>query len=149
MSQEVFNGFTLQKYISKQQKEAKKTFLKNITRAAGNKLDIDLDSLLSKNRRHGAKPKNLKEQDPILNAFKDVQNEEDLKTLLEPSDDKNNKKSIAVEETIDTTNGVMVVNSYGVKRNNKADRNFKCQEVYCLEVKKTQGELNKHLQFDH
>ena len=69
--------------------------------------------------------------------------------LLEPSDDENNKKSIAVEETIDTNDGAMVVKSYGLKRNNKADRNFKCQEVNCLEVKKTQGELNKHLQFDH
>ena len=43
----------------------------------------------------------------------------------------------------------MLVKSYGLKRNNKTDRNFKCQEVNCLEVKKTQGELNKHLQFDY
>ena len=118
-------------------------------RAAGNKLAIDLDSLLSRNCRRGAKPKNLKEQDPILDAFKDVQNEEDLKTLLEQSDDENNKKSIAVEETIDTNNGAMVMKSYGLKRNNKTDRNFKCQEVNCSKVRKTQGELNKHLQFDH
>ena len=130
-------------------KKPKKCSSRTSWRAAGNKLDIDLDSLLSKNRRCGAKPKNLKEQDPILDAFKDVQNEEDLKTLLEPSDDENNKKSIAVEETIDTNDGTMVVKSYGLKRNNKADRNFKCQEVNCSEVKKTQGELNKHLQFDH
>ena len=130
-------------------KKPKKCSSRTSRRAAGNKLDIDLDSLLSKNRRCGAKPKNLKEQDPILDAFKDVQNEEDLKTLLEPSDDENNKKSIAVEETIDTNDGAMVVKSYGLKRNNKADRNFKCQEVNCSEVKKTQGELNKHLQFDH
>ena len=129
-------------------KKPKKRSSRTSQRAAGNKLDIDLDSLLSKNRRCGAKPKNLKEQDPILNAFKDVQNEEDLKTLLEPSDDENNKKSIAVEETIDTNDGAMVVKSYRLKRNNKADRNFKCQEVNCSEVKKTQGELNKHLQFD-
>ena len=149
MSQEVFfNGFTLQKYISKQQKEAKKHSSRTSRRAAGNKLDIDLDSLLSKNRRCGAKPKNLKEQDPILNAFKDVQNEEELKTLLEPSDDENKKKSIAVEETIDTNDSAMLVESYGLKRNNKADINFKYQEVNCSEVKKTQ-ELNKHLQFDH
>ena len=130
-------------------KKPKKRSSRTSRRGAGNKLDIDLDSLLSKNHRHGAKPKNLKEQNPILDAFKDVQNEEDLKRLLEPSDDENNKKSIAVEETIDTNDGAMVVKSYGLKRNNKADRNFKCQEVNCLEVKKTQGELNKHLQFDH
>ena len=81
-------------------KKPKKCSSKTSRRAAGNKLDIDLDSLLSKNRRRGAKPKNFKEQDPILDAFKDVQNEEDLKTLLEPSDDENNKKSIAVEEPL-------------------------------------------------
>ena len=130
-------------------KKPKKHSSRTSWRAAANKLDIDLDSLLSKNRRHGAKPKNLKEQDPILNAFKDVQNEDDLKTLLETSDDENNKKSIAVEQTIDTNDGAMLVKSYRLKRNNKADRNFKCQEVNCSEVKKTQGELNKHLQFDH
>ena len=130
-------------------KKPKKRSSRTSRRAAGNKLDIDLDSLLSKNCRCGAKPKNLKEKDPILNAFKDVQNEEELKTLLEPSDDESNKKSIAVEETIDTNDGAMLVKSYGLKRNNKTDRNFKCQEVNCLEVKKTQGELNKHLQFDH
>ena len=130
-------------------KKPKKRSSRTSRRAAGNKLDIDLDSLLSKNCRCGAKPKNLKEKDPILDAFKDVQNEEELKTLLEPSDDESNKKSIAVEETIDTNDGAMLVKSYGLKRNNKTDRNFKCQEVNCLEVKKTQGELNKHLQFDH
>ena len=62
---------------------------------------------------------------------------------------KKSQKSIAVEETIDTNNGAMLVKSYGLKRNNKTDRNFKCQEVNFLEVKKTQEELNKHLQFDH
>ena len=56
---------------------------------------------------------------------------------------------IAVEETIDTNDGAILMKSYRLKRNNKADRNFKCQEVNCSEVKKTQGELNKHLQFDH
>ena len=56
--------------------------------------------------------------------------------LLEPSDDENNKKSIAVEETIDTNDGAMVMKSYRLKRNNKADRNFKCQEVNCSEMKK-------------
>ena len=40
-----------------------------------------------------------------------LQNEEDLKTLLEPLDDEQNKKSIAVEETIDTGDGTMVVKS--------------------------------------
>ena len=43
----------------------------------------------------------------------------------------------------------MLLKSYGLKRNNRTDRNFKCQEVNFSEVKKTQGELNKHLQFDH
>ena len=47
-------------------KKPKKHSSRTSRRAAGNKLDIDLDSLLSKNHRRGAKPKNLKEKDPIL-----------------------------------------------------------------------------------
>ena len=120
--------------VNNNRKKPKKRSSRTSRRAAGNKLDIDLDSLLSKNRRHGTKPKNLKEKDPILDAYKDVQNEEELKTLLEPSDDESNKKSIAVEETIDTKDGAMLVKSYGLKRSNKTDRNFKCQEVDCAEV---------------
>ena len=116
-------------------KKPKKCSSRTSWRAEGNKLDIDLDSHLSRNCRSGAKPKNLKEQDPILDAFKDVQNEEDLKTFLETSDDKK-PKSIAVEETIDTNDGAMLLKSYRLKRNNRTDRNFKCQEVNCSEVKK-------------
>ena len=85
----------------------------------------------------------------ILDAFKDVQNEEELKMLLQPSDDEQSKKSIAVEETISTGDGAMVVKSCGLKRNNRKERRFACQEHNYLEVKTTQGELNKHLQFDH
>ena len=130
-------------------KKPKKCSSRTSRRAEGNKLDIDLDSLLSKNRKCGAKPKNLTEKDPILDAFKDVQNEEELKTLLEPSDDEQNTKSIAVEETIDTGDGAMLVKSYRLKRNNRKERKFACQDENCSEVKQTQGELNKHLQFDH
>ena len=43
----------------------------------------------------------------------------------------------------------MLLKSYGLKRTNKKDRNFACQEEGCAEVKKTQGELNRHLQYDH
>ena len=130
-------------------KKPKKHSSRTSQRAEGNKLKIDLDSLLSKNCKHGAKPKNHTEKDPILDAFKDVQNEEELKTLLEPSDDEQNTKSIAVEETIDTGDGAMLVKSYRLKRNNRKERKFACQDENCSEVKQTQGELNKYLQFDH
>ena len=96
-------------------KKPKKCSSRTSQRAKGNKLDIDLDSLLSKNRKHGTKPKNLTEKGPILDAFKDVQNEEELKTLLEPSDYEQNTKSIAVEETIDTGDSAMLLKSYGLK----------------------------------
>ena len=69
-------------------------------RAASNKFEIDLDSLLSKNHKHGAKPKNLKELDQILDAFKNVQNEEDLKTLLEPSDDKKTQNLLQLNKLL-------------------------------------------------
>ena len=85
---------------------------------------------------------NLTESHPILDTFKDVQNEEDLKTLLQPSDNEQDKKLIAVEETIDTGDGAMLVKSYRLKQNNRKERKFVCQEHNCSEVK-------KHLQFDH
>ena len=43
----------------------------------------------------------------------------------------------------------MLLKSYGLKQNNRKERKFPCQDENCLEVKQTQGELNKHLQFDH
>ena len=118
-------------------KKPKKRSSRTSQRAEGNKLAIDLDSLLSKKQKRGAKPKNLTEKDPILDAFKDVQNEEELKTLLEPSDDEQNMKSIAVEETIDTGDGAMLLKSYGLKRNNRKERKFPCQDENCSEVKET------------
>ena len=127
-------------------KKPKKRSSKTSRKAEENKLNIDLDSLLSKNRKRVAKPTDLKEKDPILDAFKDVQNEDELKTLLAPDD---NTKSIAQKETIETDDGSMLLKSYGLKRTNKKNRNFACQEEGCAEVKKTQGELNRHLQFDH
>ena len=97
-------------------KKSKKQSSKTSRKAEENKLHIDLDSLLSKNHKHGAKPTNLKEKDPILDAFKDVQNEDELKTFLAPHD---NTKLIAQKDTIETDDGSMLVKSYGLKRTNK------------------------------
>ena len=119
-------------------------------RAAKNKLTIDLDSLLCKNRTRNAKPKNLKEKDPILDALKKADDKVDLQILLDPSDDDKKKKSIAVEENISTDDSVVNVKSYGLKRNySQKHRKFPCSEENCTEVKNTQGELNQHLQYDH
>ena len=58
-------------------------------------LKISLDDLLSKNKKktRTAKPKNLKEKDPILKALQDINNKDDLAILLAPnSDDEKPKK---------------------------------------------------------
>ena len=119
-------------------------------RAEAKKLHIDLDSLLSKKLSRKAKPKNLAEKDTILDAIKKSEDKVDLQILLEPSDEEKKQKSIAVEEIIDTDDGVVNVKSYGLKQSfGKKGRNLPCSEENCSEVKKTQGDLNKHLQYDH
>ena len=73
--------------VNNNRKKPKKHSSRTSWKAAGNKLDIDLDSLLSKNHKRGAKPKNLKEKDPILDAFKETRHpcdkcEKDFGTIL-------------------------------------------------------------------
>ena len=60
-------------------------------------LPYSLDDLLSKNKKRGAKPNTLKEEDPILKAFQENQPEE-LPELLkaDSEDEKKNKKSSLV-----------------------------------------------------
>ena len=140
----------LRSSTSSNRKKPKLRSSRTSRRAAKNKLTIDLDSLLCKNRTRNAKPKNLKEKDPILDALKKAEDKVDLEILLDPSDDDKKNKSIAVEENISTGDGVVNVKSYGLKRNyGKKHRKFPCSEENCSEVKSTQGELNRHLQYDH
>ena len=55
-------------------------------------LQFTLEDVLSnQNKKHDAKPTELKEEDPILDAFKQVNNQEDLAILLK-ADSKNEKK---------------------------------------------------------
>ena len=61
------------------------------TRSRQPLLPYSLDDLLSKNRKHVAKPNTLKEEDPILQAFKENQPEELAELLKADEDEKKNQ----------------------------------------------------------
>ena len=65
------------------------------------------------------------------------------------SDDEKPRKSIAVENNIETEKGVMNVKVIGLKPPQKKDRKFTCPQEGCDEFKPIQGELNIHLQKVH
>ena len=79
-----------------------------------------LDDLLSKNRKRVAKPNTLKEEDPILQAFKDNQPEELTELLKDDCDEKNtNKSSLVSSDELTTKGGKVQVKEYALKRRKK------------------------------
>ena len=82
-----------------------------------------LDDLLSKNRKRVAKPNTLKEEDPILQAFKDNQPEELAELLKDDCDEKNtNKSSLVSSDEVTTEGGKVQVKEYALKRRKKKKR---------------------------
>ena len=78
---------------------------------------ISVDNILD-NKNRSAKPDKLSEVDPILDAFKSVNDQTDLELLL--SDDSKKRKSSCVgEENLDTNDGVVKVKEYALKRPKK------------------------------
>ena len=90
------------------------------TRSRQPLLPYSLDDLLSKNRKRVAKPNTLKEEDPILQAFKDNQPEELAELLKDDCDEKNtNKSSLVSSDELTTEGGKVQVKEYALKRRKK------------------------------
>ena len=109
-------------------------------------LKISLDDLLSKNKKktRTAKPKNLKEKDPILKAFQDINNKDELEILLAPNDDEKPKKSTFPKEEIETKEGVMTVETVGCPKREKKVVELKCSVEDCDHTENSKGKLNLH-----
>ena len=83
-------------------------------------LPYSLDDLLSKNRKRVAKPSTLKEEDPILQAFKENQPEELAELLKADEDEKKTKKSSLVSsDEVKMEGGKVKVKEYMLKRRKK------------------------------
>ena len=102
------------------------------TRSRQPLLPYSLDNLLSKNRKRVAKPNTLKEEDPILQAFKDNQPEELAELLKDDCDEKNtNKSSLVSSDEVTTEGGKVQVKEYALKRRKKKQKTFHCSSDGC------------------
>ena len=100
------------------------------------------------NKQRKAKPSELKEKYPILEAFRNVQNQEELEILLVDYKKKKLGSSKVSETEIQTQNGTVNVKQYGLLKSPiRKDMSLACTEC---EVKKTTiAELTKHIKEAH
>ena len=113
-------------------------------------LPYSLDDLLSKNRKRVAKPNTLKEEDPILQVFKDNQPEELAELLKDDSDEKNtNKSSLVSSDEVTTKGGKVQVKEYALKRRKKKQKTFHCSSDGCETMECTRKAMNVHEKENH
>ena len=113
-------------------------------------LPYSLDDLLSKNRKRVAKPNTLKEEDPILQAFKDNQPEELVELLKDDCDEKNtNKSSLVSSDEVTTEGGKVQVKEYALKRRKKKQKTFHCSSDGCETTECTRKAMNVHEKENH
>ena len=100
------------------------------------------------NKDRKAKPGELKEKDPILEAFRNVQSQEDLEILLADYNQKTLGTSKVSETDIKTQNRTVNVKQYGLLKSPiRKDRSLACTE--CNVKKTTIAELTKHIKEAH
>ena len=108
---------------------------------------VSTDNILD-NKNWSAKPDKLSEKDPILDAFKDINNQTDLEILL--SDDSKKRKSSCVgEENLDINDSVVNVKEYALKRTKKKLKTFHCASEGCETTDTTRKGINQHEKETH
>ena len=116
-------------------------------------MSYSLDDILSNKRKsHSAAPKKLQETDPILDAFKEIDNKEDLDILMQPNSDEERKKrksSCVSKEDLDTASGTVQVKEYALKRRKKKVKVFHCASDGCDKTKQSHKAINFHEKENH
>ena len=114
-------------------------------------LSYSLDDLLSKNKKRGAKPNTLKEEDPILKAFQENLPEELPELLKADSEDekKNKKSSLISSDEVETEAGKVKVKEYTLKRRKKKPKTFLCSSDGCDTTQSTRKAMNVHEKENH
>ena len=108
---------------------------------------LSVDNILD-NKTRSAKPDKLSEKDPILDAFKELNDKMDMDILL--SDDNKKRKSSCVgEEHLDTNDGVVKVKEYALKKPKKKSKTFHCASEGCQTTENTRKAMNKHEKDTH
>ena len=118
---------------------------KGMENGASNNTDTEQNK---ENKDRKAKPGELKEKDPILEAFCNVQSQEDLEILLADYNQKKLGTSKVSETDIKTQNGTVNVKQYCLLKSPiRKDRSSACTE--CNVKKTTIAELTKHIKEAH
>ena len=114
-------------------------------------LQFSLDDLLSKKKkRRAAKPKNLKEEDPILKGVEEGGDAIDMAILLEPEpEEKKTKNSVLPEKEYKTDDGKLSIKTHGRRRPKKRTGTFRCSSDGCEVVETTRAAINKHEKETH
>ena len=116
-------------------------------------MSYSLDDILSNKRKtRSAAPTKLQENDPILDAFKAVDNKEDLDILMQPDSDderKNRKSSCVSSEDVDMASGTVQVKEYALKRRKKKVKLFHCASDGCDQMEQSQKANNFHEKENH
>ena len=103
---------------------------------------------ISDNKDRSAKLDKLSEKDPILDAFKEINNKTDLEILL-TDDNKKRKSSCVSEENMDISEGVVKVKEYALKKEKKKLKTFHCSSEGCETTEHTRKANNLHEKENH
>ena len=143
----------LKRELKKKEEEERKAYENNLkSKFACTDCDVSLEKLedppLSPRK---AKPniEDLKEKDPLLQAFKDTRpNEVDslLQDDVTPTKASTSKIS---EEKHETNDGAITFAQYGARKHKKIDKHLKCPDSECPDVFPYVKELNHHLKTKH
>ena len=116
-------------------------------------MNYTLDDILSNKRKtRSAAPRKLEETDPILDAFKEINNKEDLAILMQPNSDdecKNRKSSCVSKDDLDTESGTVQVKEYVLKRRKKKVKAFHCASDGCDQMEQSRKAINLHEKENH
>ena len=103
-----------------------------------------LDKVLSRKRVAAPAKGTLKEQDPVLDAMKNIDPSQ-VAELKQDDIKENNKKSAVVrEDNFQTEDGQIKIQQYAIPKVKKNRRNFTCALDQCDYSTKSQAKLNHH-----
>ena len=104
-----------------------------------------LEDVLPSKKRRLSKPKDLKEPDPVLDAFKDMDPQEVENMLKDDTEDAKQKDNVGKD--LKTEDGTLNIKTVGIRRKKSRKRLHSCAR--CDEKCRTLEELEKHNETDH
>ena len=105
-----------------------------------------LEDVIGTSKKRKVRPKNLTEQDPVLNAFKNVDPNEVL-DMLKSDEENEKKKDKTNEKDVPTDLGLLNIKTVGIQKKKTRKRMHSCSR--CEKKVRTLAELEEHNRNDH